>query len=63
MYWMPKMHKTPIKARFIIASPNSSIKTLARTIASIFCLFFFENANIYSILSCYVLIKDQLFQR
>ena len=40
MYWMPKMHKNPIKARFIIASPKSSIKPLARTITSIFCLFF-----------------------
>ena len=26
MYWMPKMHKNPIKARFIIAYPKSSIK-------------------------------------
>ena len=25
MYWMPKMHKDPLKARFIIASPKSSI--------------------------------------
>ena len=33
---MPKMHKNPIKARFII----SSIKPLARTITSIFRLFF-----------------------
>ena len=40
MYWMPKMHKNPIKARFIIASPKSSIKPLARTITSVFCLFF-----------------------
>ena len=40
MYWMPKMHKNLIKARFIIAFPKSSIKPLARTIASIFCLFF-----------------------
>ena len=40
MYWIPKMHKNPIKARFIIASPKSSIKPLARTITSIFCLFF-----------------------
>ena len=23
MYWLPKMHKNPIKARFIIASPKS----------------------------------------
>ena len=40
MYWMPKMHKSPIKAIFIIASPKSSIKPLASTITSIFCLFF-----------------------
>ena len=40
MYWMPKMHKNPIKARFNIASPKSSIKPLARTITSIFCLLF-----------------------
>ena len=30
MYWMPKMNKNPIKARFIIAPPKSSIKPLAR---------------------------------
>ena len=40
MYWIPKMHKNPIKARFIIASPKSSIKPLARTIISIFRLLF-----------------------
>ena len=40
MYWMPWMHKNPIKARFIITCPKSSIKSLARTIASFFCLFF-----------------------
>ena len=40
MYWMPKMHKNPIKARFIIASSKSSIKPLARTKTSIFRLYF-----------------------
>ena len=40
MYWMPKMHKNPIKARFIIASPISSIKPLARTITSVFSFVF-----------------------
>ena len=40
MYWMPKMHKDSIKARFIIASPKSSIKSLASTITTIFRLFF-----------------------
>ena len=38
IYWIPKMHKTPIKYRFIIASPDSSIKPLSRAIASIFRL-------------------------
>ena len=40
MYWMPKMCKNPINARFIIVSPKSCIKPLARTIKSVFCLFF-----------------------
>ena len=40
MYWMPKMHKNPVKARFIIVSLKSFIKPLARTIASAFRLFF-----------------------
>ena len=40
MYWLPKMHKSPIKARFIIASPKSSIKLLSRAIASAFRLFY-----------------------
>ena len=33
---MLKMHKNPIKARFIIASPKPSIKSLARTITIMF---------------------------
>ena len=37
---MSKMHKNPVKARFIITSPKSSIKPLARTITSVFCLCF-----------------------
>ena len=37
---MPKMHKNPIKARFITASPKSSTKPLAGTITSIFRLVF-----------------------
>ena len=40
MYWKHKMYKNPIKGRFITASPKSSIKPLARTITSIFRLFF-----------------------
>ena len=40
MYWLPKMHKNPIKARFIIASPKSSIKPLSQAITSAFRLFY-----------------------
>ena len=39
MYWMPKMHKNPIKARFTTASPKSSIKPLARTKHQFFICF------------------------
>ena len=47
MYWLPKIHKTPIKARFIIASPKSSIKDLSKAITSVFRLFYkqIENYN------------------
>ena len=40
MYWLPKMHKTPIKPRFIIASPKSSIKPLSQAVTSAFRLFY-----------------------
>ena len=45
MYWMPKMHKSPVKARFIIASPKFSIKPLASTIIN-FSFVFQTNTNI-----------------
>ena len=38
MYWLSKIHKTPIKDRFIAASPRSSIKTLAKAIISNFSI-------------------------
>ena len=38
IYWLPKMHKNPIKAHFIIAAPKCSIKPLSKTITSIFKL-------------------------
>ena len=39
MNCMRKMHKSPIKAKFIIVPLKSSIKRLARTITSVFGLF------------------------
>ena len=40
MHWIAMMHKNPFKAKFIIVSPKSSIKPLARAITSVFRLFF-----------------------
>ena len=40
IYWLPKLHKNPIKFRFIIAAPNCSIKPLSQTITKIFKLFY-----------------------
>ena len=40
IYWTPKLHKNPIKFRFIIAAPNCSIKPLSKAITKIFRLFY-----------------------
>ena len=37
---MSKNHKTPIKERFIVASPVCSIKPLAKSLTSLFRVFF-----------------------
>ena len=36
MYWLPKMHKTPIAFRFVEASKQCSTKPLTKTIFNIF---------------------------
>ena len=38
IYWLPKLHKTPIKSRFIIASKKCSVKQLSKDVTSIFKL-------------------------
>ena len=40
IYWIPKMHKNPVGFRFIIASPQSSMKKLAKDLTAIFRLFY-----------------------
>ena len=40
MYWIPKLHKTPIGARFIIASKSCSIKPISKAVSSVFKLIF-----------------------
>ena len=39
MYWTPKMHKSPVGERFIIASPKCSLKPLLKDATSILKLF------------------------
>ena len=40
IYWLPKMHKQPIKARFIVAAPKCSVKMLSKAITKVFKLFY-----------------------
>ena len=42
IYWLPKMHKTPIKFRFIIAAPKCSVKPLSKAVAAIFKQFYYQ---------------------
>ena len=48
MYWMPKMHKTPIGFRFIVASSTCSTKPLSKTVSSIFKLIYNQTENFHS---------------
>ena len=40
MYWLPKMHKTPVGARFIVASYSCNTNPLSDTISKIFIMVF-----------------------
>ena len=39
IYWTPKLHKTPVKFRFIIASKRCTTKVLSKHVSSVFSLF------------------------
>ena len=45
IYWIPKKHKKPLKARFIIASTKCSLKALSKSITSVFSLFYKQIEN------------------
>ena len=51
IYWLPKLHKSPIKARFIIASKKCSLKKLNKDVTSIFKLAY-EQVERYNKKSC-----------
>ena len=52
IYWLPKLHKNPLKFRFIIAAPKCSIKPLSKAVTSVFRLFY-NQIERYNMKSCY----------
>ena len=64
IYWTPKLHKTPVKFRFIIASKHCTVKTLSKDISSIFSLFnrqiekYNKKAHYYSGIKSYWIIQN-----
>mgnify|MGYP001792462320 CR=1 FL=1 len=42
VYWTPKMHKTPVGARFIVASKECVTKEISKDVASLFKLFMLQ---------------------
>ena len=39
MYWIPKLHKNPVRSQFRIASKNCSVKPLFKAVSNVFNLF------------------------
>ena len=48
MYWMPKMHYSPSRARFIVASSTCSSKLLSQAISKVFKLLFHQVQNFHA---------------
>ena len=48
IYWLPKLHKTSIGAKFIIASKNCSTKPLSGVISKIFKMIFKHVENFHN---------------
>ena len=47
MYWIPKMHKNPIKHRFIIASKTCCTKPVSKSVSSAFKLIHRQTENFH----------------
>ena len=64
IYWMPKMHKNPSGARFIVASSKCSTKPLSKNISYIFKLIFEQVQNFhlkskfYANINCFWIVKN-----
>ena len=65
IYWTPKLHKNPVKARFIIASKRCTTKTLSKDVSSIFSLFqrqieiYYKKAHFYSGIKSYWIVQNR----
>ena len=65
IYWTPKLHKNPVKFRFIIASKYCTLKHLSKNISSIFSLFnkqietYNRKAHYYSGVKPYWIISNR----
>ena len=47
MYWTPKMHYTPSRARFIVSSAKCSTKPISRLVSNAFKLIFNQIQNFH----------------
>ena len=65
IYWTPKLHKNPVKHRFIIASKTCSTKTLSKNVSSIFSLFqrqisaYHQKTHFYTGIKSYWIVNDR----
>ena len=56
MYWTPKMHYTPSRARFIVSSAKCSTKPISRLVSNAFKLIFNQILKIFMLLVNFIKI-------
>ncbi len=65
IYWIPKLHKDPVKFRFIIASKQCTTKTLSKNLSSMFSLFqkqvesYHHKTHFFSGIKSYWIVNDR----
>ena len=65
IYWTPKLHKSPVKFRFIIASKKCTIKKLSQNLSSIFSLIdkqiaaYNKKSRYYSGINSYWIVQNR----
>ena len=47
MYWIPKLHKNPVRSQFIKASKNCSTKALSKAVSNLFKLIYSQIENFH----------------